>query len=257
MSKMPIIFVGHGSPMNAIEENKFTEGWRNMAKKIPKPKAILVVSAHWYTKGTYVLDDLNPKTTYDMYGFPEELYKIVYNSPGSPEFAHITQELIDFEITIDNSWGYDHGNWSVLHHMFPNRDIPVFQLSIDYTAPAQVHYDIGKQINSLREQGVLIVGSGNIVHNLRMVDWSMENSGFGWVKTFDKYILENIKNKTFENIINYQLAAESAALAVPITDHFYPLLYVLGALDDHDQVSVYNESYVLGSLSMTSYLFQS
>lgn len=256
MSKMPVVFIGHGSPMNAIEDNIFTNNWRDIAQKIPKPKAIIAFSAHWYTKGTKIMNEENPKTIYDMYGFPEELYEIIYNSPGDPKLAEYSKSLISMNSQYDDSWGIDHGTWSVLVHMYPNRDIPVFQISIDATAPPEFHYKIGQELKSLRDQGVLLFGSGNIVHNLRMIDWNMKESGFNWAYEFDNYIRKNIENKNHENIINYSSLGESAKLAVPTPDHFYPLFYTLGATDTEDKISVYNNSCTMGSLSMTSYLFE-
>jgi 4,5-DOPA dioxygenase extradiol len=250
---MPVVFIGHGSPTNAIENNIFTEGWKKIAGQIPKPKAILAVSAHWYTNGTKIMDEPHPKMIYDMYGFPEELYRIVYDSDGDPELAHQIKKLISKETSYDNSWGYDHGTWSILKHIYPDRDIPVLQLSVDRNAPPEVHFEIGRQLRSLRENGVLILGSGNIVHNLRAVDWSLDG-GYDWAYEFDGHIKNSILNKDFTNVINYK-KAENSAKAVPTPDHFYPLLYVLGAADESDEVSIYNDGCVLGSMSMTSYLF--
>ncbi len=256
MSKMPVIFVGHGSPMNAIESNQYTQSWREMAQRIPKPKAIISISAHWYTKGTKVMNEEHPKTIYDMYGFPKELYEIVYNSPGNPQLAEDSQKLITKQSIFDNTWGIDHGTWSVLVHMYPERDIPVFQISIDAAAPAEVHYQIGKELKVLRDQGVLLFGTGNIVHNLRILNWDMKDKGFEWAYTFDDFIKENIEKRNHDNIVQYQNLEEVATLAVPTPDHFYPLLYILGASDENDQVSVYNNSCMMGSMSMTSYLFE-
>jgi len=254
MQKMPLVFIGHGSPMNAIEDNKFTGEWEKIAKSIPKPTAILAISAHWYTEGTKIMDEANPKMIYDMYGFPKELYEIVYDSVGAPDLAHLTKELISRETTFDHSWGYDHGAWSVLVKMYPEKDIPVFQLSIDASAPPEVHFEIGKQLRPLREKGVLILASGNVVHNLRRISWDMEN-GYDWANEFDSYIKDNILSKEFKNVLNYRNAGKSADLAVPTPDHFYPLLYILGASEESDQISVYNDEGTMGSLSMTCYLF--
>jgi 4,5-DOPA dioxygenase extradiol len=255
MDKMPIIFIGHGSPMNAIEDNEFTQNWSKIASMIPKPKAILSISAHWYTQGTRIMDEIHPKMIYDMYGFPEELYEIEYNAQGAPDLALYTKSLISREVKIDNTWGYDHGTWSVLHVMYPNADIPVYQLSVDRNAAAEVHYEIGKQIKMLREQGVLILGSGNVVHNLGRVNFSA-TEGYDWAKNFDNYIKDKILKKEYEDVVNYRKAGESAGLAVPTPEHFYPLLYVLGGLNENDKVSIYNNSCFAGSLSMTSYLFE-
>lgn len=255
MSKMPMMFIGHGSPMNAIEDNSYTRSWREIAKKIPKPESIVSISAHWYTKGTKIMNEENPKTVYDMYGFPKELYEIPYNVPGNPKLAENVKNLITKQSVFDNSWGIDHGTWSVLVHMYSERDIPVFQISIDASAPPEVHYQTGKELKSLRDQGVLLFGTGNIVHNLRMIDWGMDDRGFDWAYKFDDYIRENIENRNHENVINYLSLGETAKLAVPTPDHFNPILYILGAYDKEDKISTYNNSCMMGSLSMTSYLF--
>lgn len=253
--RMPALFVGHGSPMNAIEDNHYSKGWEAIATTFPKPTAILSVSAHWFTKGTRINDSEQPKMIYDMYGFPKVLYEVAYPAPGAPELAHLVKRLISWEVTFDNSWGIDHGTWSVLHRMYPAADIPVFQLSIDGDSPAEVHYEIGQEIRSLREQGVLILGSGNIVHNLARVDWDVEG-GFPWATAFDDYIKQKIINRQHEDVIHYQSAGESAKLAFVTLEHYYPLLYVLGATWKEDQLRIFNDSCTLGSISMTSYLFE-
>ncbi|MFA5699185.1 MAG: 4,5-DOPA dioxygenase extradiol [Sphaerochaeta sp.] len=255
MTTMPVLFVGHGSPMNAIEDNDYTRSWKKIATHIPKPEAILSISAHWFTRGTRIMNEAFPKTVYDMYGFPPELYQVVYNAPGSPYYAEVVKSLISTKTTYDSSWGIDHGTWSVLVHMFPNKEIPLFQLSIDATAPPIVHYTIGQEIQALREQGVLIMGSGNIVHNLRLVDWHNPTKGFDWAYEFDQFVYENVVNKTHRPIINYEEQGKIASLAVPTPDHYYPLLYVLGSSRNEDSITVYNRSCVMGSLTMTSYLF--
>ena len=256
MTKMPVVFVGHGSPMNAIEDNEYSRSWRSIADRIPRPEVIISISAHWYTEGTKIMNEEEPRTIYDMYGFPKELYEIVYNSPGSPNIAKAAKKLISKETEYDNSWGIDHGTWSVLIHMYPERDIPVFQISVDAYAPPEIHYNIGKEIKALREKGVLIFGTGNIVHNLRLVDWHKKNKGFDWAYEFDDYIYKNILNNTHENIIKYDEIGDIAKLAVPTPDHFYPLLYILGASDKEERVSVFNKSCELGSLTMTGYLWE-
>jgi 4,5-DOPA dioxygenase extradiol len=256
MSKMPALFVGHGSPMNAIEDNEYTRTWKKIAERIPKPEAILSVSAHWFTKGTRIMDQKNPQTIYDMYGFPKELYEVTYQTAGSPEIAKAAKKLISKETEFDRSWGIDHGTWSVLVHMYPDRDVPVFQISIDADASPEEHYKIGTELKALREQGVLIFGTGNVVHNLRMVDWNKANKGFDWAYEFDEYIYENLLGKNHEKILRYHELGNIARLAVPTPDHFDPLLYLLGASDKEDKISVYNKSCELGSLSMTAYLWE-
>lgn len=202
------------------------------------------------------MNEGNPKTIYDMYGFPKELYEVTYNAAGSPRFAGKAKDMISRPSKFDNSWGIDHGTWSVLAHMFPHRDIPVFQISVDAFAPPEEHYKIGRELRALREQGVIIFGSGNIVHNLWLVDWHKANKGFDWAYEFDDYIHENILGGRHENILKYSELGNIAKLAVPTPDHFYPLLYALGASYEDDKISVFNKSCELGSLTMTAYLFE-
>lgn len=256
MSKMPVLFVGHGSPMNAIEDNDYSRTWKKLGEHIAKPEVILSVSAHWYTKGTKIMNTENPKTIYDMYGFPEALYEVVYDVLGSPKTAERSKDLISREARYDNTWGIDHGTWSVLNHMYPKKDIPVIQISVDAEAPPEVHYQIGRELNQLRQEGVLLFGSGNIVHNLRLMDWQKEKQGFEWAYDFDEFIYQSILDKNHEAILNYKDRGESARLAVPTPDHFYPLLYMLGAAEAEDQISIYNKSCEMGSLSMTAYLWE-
>lgn len=255
MEKMPAVFIGHGSPMNAIEDNTFTRGWKEIAAAMPRPEAILSVSAHWYTPGTRVMDNEKPGMIYDMYGFPRELYEVVYPAPGAPELAKQTLALLAGTATLDGGWGFDHGTWSILSVMYPGAEIPVFQLSVDRNATPETHFEIGKRIASLREQGVLILGSGNVVHNLQLVDFDMEG-GFDWAYEFDAYVKRAITGHDVAAVINHRRAGECARLAFPTPDHYYPLLAVLGATLESDTASVYNEACVMGSLSMTCYLFQ-
>jgi len=251
---MPVIFIGHGSPMNAIEDNEYTKGWKEIADNIPKPSAILSISAHWVTNGTKVLTLENPRTIHDFYGFPTELYDVEYKAKGSPEIALKTIELLEGIAVADNSWGLDHGTWSVLHIMYPNADIPVYQISIDMNATPQELFEIGKKLKSLRDNNILIMGSGNIVHNLGIMDYSMD-SGYELAIKFNDYITKNVNQRDFESIFNYRNLGDAAKLSVPTTEHFNPLLYVLGATSDLDKVAIYNNSYMAGSLAMTSFVF--
>lgn len=254
MDRMPVLFVGHGSPMNAISDNRYTNEWKRIAKSIPHPKAILSFSAHWFTKGTKIMDQEDPKTVHDIYGFPKELYELDYRVKGAPWLSNKASELITKSTKFDQSWGIDHGTWSVLAHMYPKKEVPVIQISIDAEASMQEHYEIGRQLQSLREEGVLIFASGNIVHNLGRVNWEMPEQGYDWANEFDRYIYENIRTRNHDSILNYSQLGTIAKLAVPTQDHFCPLLYALGASDDSDQIEVFNQSGELGSLSMTSYL---
>jgi len=251
--RMPVLFVGHGSPMNAIEDNEYSRTWSALGETLPQPKAILSISSHWFGRGTKLNDSPTPAMVYDMYGFPEELYRLQYPAPGSPELAHRARQLIGDFVTIDNNWGLDHGTWSVLHRMFPKADIPVVQLSVNALLTPEEHYAIGQRLRPLREEGVLIFGSGNIVHNLSRVDWRMKD-GQPWAQTFDQYIHEAILGGAHEKVVDYSQLEDAAQLSVPSMDHFAPILYVLGASDADDEVSVFNADCTLGSMSMTSYV---
>lgn len=254
MQAMPAVFAGHGSPMNVIEDNRFVQGWRRMAASLPTPEAILAVSAHWYTAGTKVMANRNPRTIHDFFGFPEELYKIVYPAPGAPELAAQARDLLGEAAALDSGWGLDHGTWSVLRAMYPDADIPVFQVSVNSRAPAAVHFALGERLRELRSQGVMIFGSGNVVHNLGMIDFA-RSGGFDWAGDFDDYVAACIEAGNTEGLIGYEEAGWSAGLAVPTPDHYLPLLYVLGAREADDRPQVYNRECVLGSISMTSYVF--
>ena len=251
---MPVVFVGHGSPMNAIEKNEYTEGWKEISAAIPKPSAILAISAHWFTEGTRVQTSETPKTIHDFYGFPKELYDVEYPVVGAPNIANRAMELVGDVAFVDNTWGIDHGAWSVLRIMYPDADIPVCQMSIDQNLSSKEIFDLGKKLKPLREENVLIFGSGNVVHNLGLVDFSARG-GYDWADEFDEYIYNAIKMRDFDGVINYKRAGDCARYAFPTPEHFNPLLYVLGASNEKDKMSVYNHSRFAGSLSMTSYIF--
>ncbi|WP_456298675.1 4,5-DOPA-extradiol-dioxygenase [Flavobacterium fragile] len=254
--KMPVLFIGHGSPMNAIEDNIFSKRWQQMGKEIPTPKAVVVVSAHWLTKGTMVTAMPNPKTIHDFGGFPQALFEVQYPAPGSPELATEIQKLItNPAVELDHDWGLDHGTWSVVKHMYPNADIPVLQLSIDYYKPAAYHYELAKQLLALRKKGVLIIGSGNMVHNLRMVAWDKLNEpeyGFDWALEMNDVFKNKISNGFHKELIQYEKLHKAATLAIPTPDHYYPLLYILALQTDNDKVEFFNDKAVGGSLTMTS-----
>lgn len=254
--KMPVLFLGHGSPMNAIEENEFVTGFRNVAKTIPTPNAILCVSAHWETKGTFVTAMQNPATIHDFGGFPKALFDVQYPAPGSPELALETKKLITTtEVGLDDKWGLDHGAWSVIKHLYPEANIPVVQLSLDYYQGPQYHYDLARELSSLREKGVLIIGSGNIVHNLGMVSWNRLNEagfGFDWALETDAKMKEYILNGDHNPLINFRSQGRGFDLAIPTPEHYLPLLYTLALQGKNEKVEIFNDKAIAGSLTMTS-----
>lgn len=253
--KMPVLFLGHGSPMNAIEENEFVEGFRKIAAKIPRPNAILCISAHWETRGTFVTAMENPPTIHDFGGFPKELFEVQYPVPGHPDLAKETQSLIQkTTVGLDEKWGLDHGSWSVIKHMYPQADIPVIQMSLDYYQNPQYHYELASELKSLREKGVLIIGSGNMVHNLRMVAWKQLNEtfGFDWAMEANEKMKQFILKDDHQSLIQYQKQGKPFQLAIPTPEHYLPLLYSLALKDNNEEVVLFNEKAVAGSLTMTS-----
>jgi 4,5-DOPA dioxygenase extradiol len=254
--KMPVLFLGHGSPMNAIEENEFVTGFRSLAQTLPKPNAVLCVSAHWFTKGTKVTAMQMPRTIHDFGGFPKELFAVQYPAKGSPELAKITEEILrPTHVELDEKWGLDHGAWSVIKHLYPDANIPVIQLSIDYTKPASYHFALAQQLQSLRHKGVLIVGSGNIVHNLGLVDFAhmhKDNYGFDWAIESREKINSWLLDGNFDPIIHYAKQGAAINLAIPTPEHFLPLIYALGLKEKSETLSLFNDKLLAGSLSMTS-----
>lgn len=254
--KIPVLFLGHGSPMNAIEENEFVSGFRNVAKTLPRPNAILCVSAHWYTNGTKVTAMEMPRTIHDFGGFPKELFEVQYPVMGSSALAQETKTILDPTIVeLDEKWGLDHGAWSVIKHLYPNADIPVIQLSIDYTKSAEYHYALGQQLSVLRNKGVLIIGSGNIIHNLGLVDWNgfdKDNYGYDWAIEARSFMNSHLIKGDYLPLINYQKQAKAIQLAIPSPDHFLPLIYTLGLQQKGETISLFNDKLLAGSLSMTS-----
>ena len=253
---MPVLFIGHGSPMNGIEDNEFSRSWSKYGREIPQPKAVLVVSAHWLTNGTYVTAMENPKTIHDFGGFPKELFDVQYPAKGSLEVAQDTQKIItSTNVHLDHDWGLDHGTWTVVRHMYPNADIPVLQLSIDYNKPASYHYNLAKELLQLRRKGVLIIGSGNMVHNLRMVAWdklNVDNYGFDWTQEMNAIFKEKISKGDHQALIEYEKLNKAALMAIPTPDHYYPMLYALALQTSNDRVEFFNDKAVGGSLTMTS-----
>jgi 4,5-DOPA dioxygenase extradiol len=252
--RMPVLFVGHGNPMNAILQNEFTQQWQKLGREIPKPKAILSVSAHWLTRGTAVTAMEMPKTIHDFGGFPQELFDQQYPVKGSPELAkEVTKLVTKTTVHEDHDWGLDHGTWSVLKPMYPEADIPVFQLSLDYYKGPQYHYELAQQLKELRHKGVLIMGSGNIVHNLRMVDFQ-NRMQYDWAASFDARIKSFIDSGDHQSIIDYEKLGSEARMAVPTNDHYLPLLYPLALQDKKDEVSYFNDKIDASSISMRSVL---
>jgi len=256
VERMPVLFLGHGNPMNAIEENEFVQGFRNVAKTLPKPKAILCVSAHWFIKGTKVTAMDMPPTIHDFGGFPKALYDVQYPAKGNPQLAKETQQLLSpTPVELDESWGLDHGAWTVIMHLYPNADIPVIQLSIDYTKPANYHYELAKRLAVLRDKGILIIGSGNIVHNLGLVDFRNINKvdyGFDWAVDARQQINSWLLDDNFLPIVDYNKQSKAIQLAVPTPDHYLPLVYALGLKNKSESLSLFNDKLLAGSLSMTS-----
>lgn len=253
--KMPVLFLGHGSPMNAIEENEFVSTFRKLGQQLVKPHAILCISAHWETKGTFVTAMQNPRTIHDFGGFPQTLFDIQYPAPGSPELATETKNLIHkTEVGLDDKWGLDHGAWSVIKHLYPQANIPVIQMSIDYSQPAKYHYELAKEISSLRQKGVLIIGSGNMVHNLRAVEWDRLNEefAFNWAMEANEKMKDFILNGDHQSLIDYRSQGTAFDLAIPTPEHYMPLLYTLALQEKKDTIKIFNDKPVGGSLTMTS-----
>jgi len=260
LGTMPVLFIGHGTPMNAIDDNTFSEGWYKVARILPRPKAILCISAHWETEGTQVTGMAQPRTIHDFGGFPRELFEVQYPAPGSPWLARETQNTMKkTEVKLDTAWGLDHGCWSVLRRMFPAADIPIVQLSLDFTRPGPGHYALGKELAPLRQKGVLIIGSGNIVHNLRLVvvrgqslrDFN-KPFGFDWALEASELLKRLISDDRHQELADYPLLGRAVQLAVPTPEHYLPLLYALALKKKNESVIYFNDLPVGGSLTMTS-----
>jgi 4,5-DOPA dioxygenase extradiol len=251
---MPSLFVGHGSPMNGIEDNEFSDEWKRIAKTIPVPKAVLCVSAHWFTQGTLVTAMEKPKTIHDFYGFPKSLFDVRYGAPGDPELAKDTAALIrKTPVGLDHECGLDHGTWSVVRQMYPDANIPVLQLSIDYTKDPQFHYELAAELAALRKKGVLIIGSGNMVHNLRIMNWQLVDTGYDWAIEINEKFKQLIFNNDHKSLIHYESLGQAAKLSIPTPEHYLPMLYVLGAKKEEERITFFNDKTVMGSVSMTSF----
>jgi 4,5-DOPA dioxygenase extradiol len=254
---MPVLFVGHGSPMNAIEDNEFTNAWKRVSGQLPVPQAIICISAHWETKGTFVTAMENPKTIHDFGGFPQSLYDVQYPAKGNTTLASsIVAEGKIYNIQPDHTWGLDHGAWSVIKVMYPEANIPVLQLSIDYTKSAEYHYNLAKELSDLRKKGVLFIGSGNMVHNLRAINWRLPEQGFDWAIEANELFKKLILTSDAEQLIRYTSLGKAIQLSVPTPEHFLPLIYALGLATDRSEIEIFNDKTIMGSISMTSVLFQ-
>lgn len=251
---MPMLFVGHGSPMNAVEENEFSAGWRKVGKELPTPQAILCISAHWETRGTYVTAMEKPKTIYDFYGFPPEMYNLKYPAPGNLALAQETTTLVKkAKVQLDSEWGLDHGSWSVLRRMYPDANIPALQLSIDHFKSPEWHYQLAQELAALRKKGVLILGSGNMVHNLRMVNWENPHEPYDWAQEANAKFKELIAGGNHRPLIEYSTLGKAAMLSVPTPEHYLPMLYILGLKGEREAIQFFNDKAVMGSVSMTSF----
>ncbi|MES2796984.1 MAG: 4,5-DOPA dioxygenase extradiol [Bacteroidota bacterium] len=254
-SIMPLLFMGHGSPMNGIEQNEFSESWTKMGDEIPLPKAVICISAHWLTKGTFVTAMEKPKTIHDFGGFPTALFEVQYPAPGNSELAYETKSLITkTNVGLSHDWGLDHGTWSVVKNMYPLANIPVLQLSIDYYQPPQYHYELAKELAILRRKGVLIIGSGNMVHNLRMIQFNQNQSNFGfdWAIEMNEIFKKHILTNNHQPLLDFPNLGTAAQLAIPTPDHYYPLLYILGMQEKNEEAQIFNDKAVMGSITMTS-----
>lgn len=258
-SAVPALFVGHGTPMNAIENNEFSSKWQEIGSTIARPQAILCISAHWETRGTFVTAMSDPKTIHDFYGFPKELYNQQYNAKGFPQLANdIQKETLPLEVNLDYDWGLDHGAWSVLKHIYPKADIPVLQLSIDYTKDLGYHIGLAKELSSLRHKGILIIGSGNIIHNLRMMsligDDINTEYGYDWAIELNNKIKRLIEDGDLSALKDYKALSNSAQLGIPSLEHYIPMLYTLALRGENEKIELFNDKLIAGSLSMTSFM---
>jgi 4,5-DOPA dioxygenase extradiol len=256
-SKMPVLFIGHGSPMNIVHHNAYTQSLQTLGASLPKPEAILVVSAHWLTQGTFVCSANNPKQIYDFYGFPDELYKAEYHPPGAPAIAQSIVQKLGFEnIQIDTEWGIDHASWAVLIHMYPKADIPLLEMSLDMTMNEESHYTFAQKLSFLRRQNVLIIGSGNIVHNLQRIVYQDDAQPYPWALEFDQYIKDALLQKDRDRLLRYKELSPTGKIAVPTNDHYLPMLYSAALQEDGEQIHFFHESIQNASISMRCFIVQ-
>ena len=255
-ARMPVLFIGHGSPMNAIEENEFSNGWKSMGKSLPRPNAVLCVSAHWETRGTFLTAMEKPLTIHDFGGFPKALFDVQYPAPGDPDLAKETKDIINkTEVGLDEKWGLDHGAWSIMRRLYPDADVPVIEMSLDYYQTPQYHYDLSRELLLLRRKGVLIIGSGNMVHNLGMVAWDRLNDteyGYDWALEAREKMKSFILNGDHQKLINYESQGKEFNLSIPTPEHYLPLLYALALKEEDESVTLFNDKAIAGSLAMTS-----
>jgi 4,5-DOPA dioxygenase extradiol len=255
--QMPVLFIGHGSPMNIIYKNEYTKSLQKLGTTLPRPVAILVVSAHWLTKGTFVCSAEKPEQIYDFYGFPDELYNVKYHPPGARITAEsISNELKTENIQIDAKWGIDHASWAVLIHMYPKADVPVFEMSLDVLKNEKEHYSLGKKLSYLRRKNILILGSGNIVHNLRQIDFDEKANPFPWAIEFDEYIKDALLRKDHDRLLRYKELSPVSRLAVPTNDHYVPFLYSAALQEENEQIEFVHEGIQNGSMSMRCFIIQ-
>ncbi|MBY0435568.1 MAG: 4,5-DOPA dioxygenase extradiol [Cyclobacteriaceae bacterium] len=251
--KTPLLFIGHGSPMNGIEDNEFSQQWEMLGKKMKTPAAVLCISAHWLTHGTQITAMEQPRTIHDFYGFPQPLFEVQYPAPGHPALAAEAAHLVHTtKVELDHEWGLDHGTWSVVKRMFPEANVPVLQLSLDYAYGPKYHYELAKELSALRKKGVLIIGSGNMVHNLRALNWQQPASSYDWAEEMNTTFKSLITTENHAALQQYTSLGAGASLAIPTPEHYLPLMYILGLKDEQESVAFFNDKIVMGSVSMTS-----
>jgi 4,5-DOPA dioxygenase extradiol len=251
---MPVLFIGHGSPMNIVMDNDFTRSLASLGTKLPRPKSILVISAHWLAKASLVTCMKNPEQIYDFFGFPPELYQVRYPCEGDPVVAQRVARLTGYMVNCSTEWGLDHASWAVLEHLFPDADIPVLEMSLNFMMEPDYHYNLGKQLGALRSEGVLIIGSGNMVHNLQLMEYDMEAHPYEWAVDIDEKLKSLILNGEHDKLVNYQKLGNHIARAVPTNDHYLPMLYILGLQEKNDEITFIHEGIQNGSVSMRSFM---